>query len=710
MNTLITSDEDMEYETESSLRKLNVLNSKRRFSFQSSSEAGDNFSTGSSVTSFKRPSTPQPTRANASKELSRERPSSSRGARPNSAPKKSHRLTHSAPVQPPNIPTLKMLNNQPLPTFDDEQTMSLKRDARAIDDLKLVLAEEQTENIRLEKSNEALRNEIISLKTQIKNLNLDCETFRTANENLLAEAEENKKKFDRIQRNYRNIQQLYKEEKQKRITIEENRVELQKQVSKMRVALHQHKSKLEIDHREKTQTFDMVKEQHDQTKNDINVLLEYISVMEQYNIQQQKQFEELSTILEGTRQEEVKEITQSILSSRSSVSEQNPELTEKVKSILETYNPERSGKKNSRMRGNPNVRNFNDFRHLAHSKANCSTYHWETSLRHGGDSKKQQGVSNMNSNVYVSSPNTSNIIPSLEPRRLPQVGQNITPPQQPIVQQPRLNAITIPSVSPEKQKSLQGENPQPASGSSNIFKIIEEQSQNLITQLKSNESFNNSYEDKVDYLTSFEDTHTDYSTNYNYNRFGVNVLSSSENLFSFTPTKDEEIAVVTDTQPTPTMDVIEMDEQPPITSNDDPLNASTTSSKDNFFSKLSPQEIHHLLSELVKQQQIMSTTTTSVSSSTLEHSATTNTSTTLHSRSDSNTTNDDMKIKEESSLEPSTEEEVDIKLTRDIHFPSPEQNILNTSPYKNEREMIVKQRLHERLALERRKMGVGLDM
>ena len=659
--TGITSDEelDSEYDTDISASKL--VAARRRYSV-----SDDTFSSTSSVYSIKRPSTPQGGRMNGSyaqqQRIGNESNisnKSNRSQRPSSAPKNLSRQTLSTS-------STSVRGNSRAPTPEEEKFTVNTVKNRELEDLKLVLVEEQNNSSRLAKSNETLRAEILALKSTVKNLQLDYETMKTANESLLSEAESMKQKYDRIQRNYRNIQQLYKEEKQKRVAIEENRAELQTQVSKMRVSLHQHKNKLDQDHKEKTVNYDNIKEQHDQTRQDINILLEYISAMEQHSMQQQKQFEEISTVL--VDQNKGEESTYLSGRNSSSVQDQNPELSERVKGILESYHPEKQKKNAKKVKGNPLVRNFNDLRHLAGPQANSSTYQWEASLRH---SRKPQGNA---SNTVNTSNQSSHLKTTLQQENSEMQNQTqaqvleeeqFESPKKPEKKELQTSpkSITIPRVTPEKKVVTNNKE----LGSSQLLKIIE-QSQNLITHLKSNESFisnNNMLNDKSEY------------SNIEPMLEKVDIGGSIDNLFAFSPKKEDYKSVSHDDDSYASLSYVQ--EQP--MANDEKQTSE-------LLSKLSQKELQHLLTELIHQRDEITNSTT--------------------------LSEEQIKVKEDSifkSSEADEDNEPIALLTRDLHFPNPEsEKIMKSSPYKNEREMIVKQRLHERLAYERKKLGVGLDL
>ncbi|KAF0981631.1 hypothetical protein FDP41_012288 [Naegleria fowleri] len=712
-----TSDEDSEY-FDTTGEHGSSLRGKRRFSLQSTSSdlALDPFSTTNSY--VKRPETPQgriqPTITSS---INVEKPT-----RPSSAPK---RPTSQASSYIQSKRLMRSFNHGSAGQIDAPKIQKTNNH-RELEDVKLVLNQEQQENSRLEKVNESLRGEITSLKNIIKNLQQDCDTFKSSNENILLELESLRTRHDRMQRNYRNVQQLYKEEKQKRITSEEGRNELQKQVSKMRVSLHHHKSRLDLEHKEKTQNYDLLKEQHEQVKQDVLLLLEYISVIEQRSLQQQKLLEDMFNLVNNDDTHSIKESIL-VLSERHNHTMTESDLSERVKSIFENYQPERFKYKNtSRMKGNPNVRNFNELRHLVHSQANASTYKWETTLRN-----HQSGSSSSTSNATTTTMTSSNTLP--EQAQLFNGGsqnaacnthkKNIPSNSQLLVTKTKEKSnntspiITIPSVSPEKKPPQTSTEPL---GSSQILKIIEEQSQNLITQLKSNESLNNNfnsndYEEKAEILSTLNDLTR------------VDVSSSHENLYSFSPKKDKNSTnssylvmnhTVTTTDTTDgsvgVESTLSSDKQDPV----------------ELLSKMSPTELQQLLAELSHQysttQIQMDETIPSHLTTTTVNDITMNNNGERHMSSNINNNNirnerehEDKKTSPSSpssspthhhSIITSLEDETSA-LTRDIHFPSPEKKILTISPYKNEREMIVKQRLHERLALERKKMGVGgLDL
>ncbi|KAG2387703.1 hypothetical protein C9374_001297 [Naegleria lovaniensis] len=699
-----TSDEDSEYSEPSSLR------ARRRFSFQSDVE---NMSTCSAAF-IKRPETPQGRiQRQEYQPLQVHTTHHEKLARPSSAPKRSNASSSYVKRSMNSFrPSTTTNASTSLNTVQDPSNKTVSN--RELDDVKLVLTQQQQENSRLEKVNENLRGEITSLKSTIKTLQQDCDTFKSSNENILMELESLRTRYDRMQRNYRNVQQLYKEEKQKRITSDEGRNELQKQVSKMRVALHHHKSRLDIEHKEKTHNYDMLKEQHEQTKQDLVVLLEYVSIIEQRSFQQQQVLDDITNLIHQENEINIKEsITASLLSTQNTLETHTPEMTERVKNILENYQPERLAKKSSsRMKGNPNVRNFNELRHLVHPQANSSTYKWETTLRNNPQvlssaletSQPQHPIACASSSLSAhhsmkkkpveSNSNSSHGTPSqllsLNHSSHPTMSReskiSITKDQSIHNSHTKHSpTITIPSVSPEKKPSS---NIQKDLGSSQILKIIEEQNQNLITQLKSNESFSNSnFEEKAELLSTLNDLTR------------VDVSSSHENLYSFSPKDKNTIETTTYLNHTN------------MESSDSTLSTSDRQDPVEVLSKMSPSELQQLLAELSHQystheipSQAMFTTTTT--------SALTSDSINVSSNNNPMTDRDSSSLWNDLNVG-ITPKESDITLTRDVHFPSPEKQTLTsrTSPYKNEREMIVKQRLHERLALERKKMGVGgLDL
>jgi hypothetical protein len=241
---------------------------------------------------------------------------------------------------------------------DANRQITFARDAIARDmkDVQLVLEQERLLSKELQDKNHTLESELLEARGNYKSDHAALATARADKERVEMELEHNKQRYEHMTRNYKNLQSLFKEEKKKRLEAEKHYSELQQQVQQMRLAIHQHKVKMEKSVKQAQTDADEIAEQHHNAKEDITTLLNYIS-----EVEEEQESEKVST-----------------------------KLVERVKEILTQYNPhdklyERLSRRQSTGTSDqlqePLLRNFNDTKHLAGPSANSSTYTWGSSLR-----------------------------------------------------------------------------------------------------------------------------------------------------------------------------------------------------------------------------------------------------------------------------------------------------------------------------------------
>ncbi|KAL0491280.1 hypothetical protein AKO1_009959 [Acrasis kona] len=246
---------------------------------------------------------------------------------------------------------------------EDIETLNQQKEtySRQVKETKRILDQEQLLNKELTEKVSSLQSELIDSKNQLKSHFATLTTVKADKDRFEAELELIKQKYDHSTRSYKNLQSLFKDEKKKREDMDKQLIEMQQQVAHMRLAAQQHKQRMDKTVKQaQTETL-AATEKHDSARQDINTLLNYISIVEDY------------------RGDGI-----------------NDQVVSKVKDILNEYQSKDlffdklSKRPHSAHGGNLQGQQP---RHLAGPKANSSTYSWETSLRPPPSMNSNNGTS-----------------------------------------------------------------------------------------------------------------------------------------------------------------------------------------------------------------------------------------------------------------------------------------------------------------------------